>query len=468
MFQRACLIGVLFLSFIVSIRADLPVLNIRYSDLYATSEFVKKLLSYYPPNSYKAVFENSAYSTREYISALEKFETLRLDYNYEFEEYPFGQKIPVMSSTLLDRNLIRSESIEEFKSISYGIIPSDILLEFAGIIELFLPVYREIIFEPGKTSFGSQIQQLQDYIDQNNIVKQFNAGLAFYNTTWDFSIPFEIVLLPTPQRQGFSARAFLNIGVSEIPVDFTNYDVLMSVLMHEIYHIFYDNQALEYKNKVRDWFWETRSMSTQYAYLLFNEALATAMGNGYVYEQLNGAPDEGEWYNIKYINLMAKAIYPMVKDYVANRKSIDAAFVRSYVKIYDDRFSDWTSELPNLMAYRHIVADDFIDFNFFRDRYRFANITRAAAPISSLSLDRLKMSPVTKIIVVSKENSAKLALIKSNFEVLKNWKYNPNKEFLDFFTMRDGTKLLIINRITSSLETVYNKFIKQHDDLLIH
>lgn len=460
MFQKSSLIIICILSVMTIVKAELPVFNIKYSHIYATSEFIKKLTSYCPPNSYKTVFENSDYYTDKYFEALEKFEALRIDYNYEFEEYPFGQKIPVMSSTLLDRNLIHSNSVSEFKAISYGIVPTDILLEFAATIEIFLPVYLEIIFKPGEVGFNSQLSRLRDFIDKNNIAEQFKAGQSFYNTGWDFSIPFEIILLPSPQSQGFSARAFLNIGVSEIPMDFVHYDVLMSVLMHEVYHIFYDNQTLAYKNRIRDWFWNTKSMNTPYAYLLFNEALATAMGNGYVYEQLNGKPDGGEWYNIKYINLMAKAIYPMVKDYVVNKKSIDEGFVKSYVRIYDQQFSDWTSELPNLMAYRHIVADDFSDFNFFRDRYLFANISRAAAPISSLSLDRLKMSPVTKIIVVSKENSEKLALIKSSFEILKYWKYNANKEFVDFFTMRDGTKLFIINRVTSDIETIFHKRIK--------
>ncbi len=447
-----------FCSFLL--KAELPVLNIRHSDLYATSEFIKRISDTAPPNSYKTVFEDSDYNTKKYKDAIKKLEGLRIDYNYEFEEFPFGQKIPVMSSTLLDRNLIRSNTIAEFKNESYGLIPTDVLIELAEVLEMFLPVYRDVILEPGKDTFDQQIENLRKYIGNNNLAEYFNTGLRFYNTEWDYSIPFEIILLPSPQKQGFSARAFLNIGVSEIPVDFNNYDVLMSVLMHEIYHIFYDNQNLEYKNNLRDWFWGTRSMNTSYAYLLFNEALATAMGNGYVFEQLNGKKDESDWYNIKYINEMAKAIYPMVQEYVQGGKQIDEAFVKNYVKIYDANFSEWTGELANLMAYRHIVTDDFSDLIFFRSKYRFATITRAAVPVTSLSLDRLKLSPITKIIIVSEDHSEKLALVKSNFDVLKNWKYNPNREFLEVFTLRDGTKLFIVNRINSSLENIFDRNIK--------
>jgi hypothetical protein len=65
-----------------------------------------------------------------------------------------------------------------------------------------------------------------------------------------------------------------------------------------------------------------------------NEVLATALGNGYVYEQLDGKIDDGDWYNRKYISLMAKQIYPLVTEYI-NEKKIDRSFIDNYIKQYE-------------------------------------------------------------------------------------------------------------------------------------
>src|SRR5690606_2672055 len=106
------------------------------------------------------------------------------------------------------------------------------------------------------------------------------------------------------------------------------------------------------KQEIQRWFNEHPSANAQYAYLLINEALATALGNGYVYEKLSGKPDTTEWYNVKYVNLMAKRIYPLVSEYLSQKKTIDKRFVDEYIAVYDRHFSAWTQELDNLFTNR--------------------------------------------------------------------------------------------------------------------
>ena len=63
-------------------------------------------------------------------------------------------------------------------------------------------------------------------------------------------------------------------------------------MMHETYHIVYDEQSLEVKTEIDTYFKENKSKCSGYAYQLMNEVLATVLGNGYVYEKLNGKVDE--------------------------------------------------------------------------------------------------------------------------------------------------------------------------------
>lgn len=120
----------------------------------------------------------------------------------------------------------------------------------------------------------------------------FETGLKFYNAIWDYSVSIDIAIIPSISDGGFTANAFLNNAVSEVPLNFAHNDILFCVLMHEIFHNVYDWQSLEVKKNIESWFLANPSPNSQYAYSLLNEALATAMGNGYIYEGINGKTEK--------------------------------------------------------------------------------------------------------------------------------------------------------------------------------
>lgn len=132
--------------------------------------------------------------------------------------------------------------------------------------------------------------------------------MKFYKAIWDYSVSIDIAIIPSISDGGFTANAFLNNAVSEVPLNFAHNDILFCVLMHEIFHNVYDWQSLEVKKNIESWFLANPSPNSQYAYYLLNEALATAMGNGYIYEGINGKTEKDQWYNMKYIDQMAQAI----------------------------------------------------------------------------------------------------------------------------------------------------------------
>src|SRR5690606_27185854 len=196
-------------------------------------------------------------------------------------------------------------------------------------------------------------------------------------------------------------------------------------------------------------------------YLLLNEALATALGNGYVFEQLNGVLDTEDWYFNKYINLMAKEIYPLVKEYLDNNKPIDKKFVDEYIGIYDRKFSGWQNELDNLLVNRYIITDNPNDFNYFRKNYRYSSVYLSEVPLTQIALERMKKTPITKIIIVSSDHQNKLRLIKNTFDELKKWKFSLQKEFVYSTDLKDKTKLIIINQHKSTNDEIINENFKK-------
>lgn len=437
-----------------------PEIKIKYSKLLATYDFVKQLSDNYPDSKYKQVFKTSKFNTKHYIDLINQLDTLNIYESYSFQGYPVGQKQQVMTTSLIERNLINSNSITEFKKETFGIIPNSALLPFSNIIAEFEPIYNQLVYQANEKEFEIQLTELKNYVKKANLTFFFEKGLAFYNTEWDKSIPIDIAIIPSIKEEGFTASAFLNIAISEVPLNFKENDILFSVLMHEIYHSVYNEQSLEVKQKIEKWFNSNPSKNSQYAYLLLNEALATALGNGYVFEQLNGVLDTEDWYFNKYINLMAKEIYPLVKEYLDNNKPIDKKFVDEYIGIYDRKFSGWQNELDNLLVNRYIITDNPNDFNYFRKNYRYSSVYLSEVPLTQIALERMKKTPITKIIIVSSDHQNKLRLIKNTFDELKKWKFSLQKEFVYSTDLKDKTKLIIINQHKSTIDEIFNENFK--------
>jgi hypothetical protein len=440
--------------FSLNAKAQNPSISTKYSEPLAVYLFTKSLQSYQGDNAFKKAFTQSSFNTKKYQDLIAQLDTLSTDYSYQYLEYPYGTKVPGMTSGLLKKNLIAADNLDAFMIRSVGIIPNKNLVQLTHILKEFIPVYRVLVYEPNQIKFEEQLVNIKNFVQEKQLVSYFKKGSQFYKSEWDNAIPLEIVFYPLPNSQGFTAEAFYNIGVSAIQTDLKNYDILLSVMLHEIFHIQFDEQPIEIKNSIQSWFLQNPSKCSNYAYLLLNEVLATAIGNGYVYEQLHGNLDKGEWYNLPYINQLAKEVYPLIATYLKEGKSIDKDFVDNYIKAYEEKHANWINELEHTMSYRFILSHQQSDFNVFRQLYPYCSIMEAEDQITEGSIEKMKAAPLTKVIIVSKNNKSDLALIKKMFPELKNWNYNATKEFSYAQFLNDKSQLYIINQISSSTETL--------------
>ena len=228
-------------------------------------------------------------------------------------------------------------------------------------------------------------------------------------------------------------------------------------MLHEIFHIIYNEQSLEVKTEIDKNFKENKSKSSNYGYQLLNEVLATSLGNGYVFEKLDGKIDPGAWYNRKYINLMAKQIYPLINEYISQKKPIDKNFIDNYIKQYDEYFPNWINELDNIMAYRYVISENEEDFNIIDRKYRYRSSANYQTEISGSTIEKMKKTSLTKLIVVSKNNKENLNLIKKGFKELNNWKFNSETEFNYLILLEDKSQLIVINQKKSTTENLIKK-----------
>lgn len=446
---------VLFLFLTTFVFGQKITFNIKYSEQLAVFVFMQNLSENYPENVFKTEFEKSKYNNENYKNIISKFDKLIIDYSYQFEEFPYASKAPMQTRDLLKKNLIETDNLTEFKLRSIGIIPNNVLNELTKFISKFTPIYNELIYQPNKEMFEKQLKGITDYSNQHNLESYFETGLIFYNSSWDRSIPFEIAFYPFPDSDYFTAQAFYNDFVSAIQTNLTDYKDLFSVMLHETYHIIYNEQSLEVKTQIDEYFKRNPSKYSNYAYLLMNEVLATALGNGYVYDSLNGKPDSNDWYFHQYVDLMAKKIYPLMKEYIAEKKPVDKNFIDQYIHIYEISFPNWINELENIMTYRYVISENEKDFSAIRRKFRYRSMEENDTQISVNSIEKMKKTPLTKVIIVSKNNLEKLNLIKKEFIELKNCKLASDKEFVYKILLQDKSQLIIINQKILSPEKIF-------------
>jgi hypothetical protein len=428
--------------------------NIKYSEQLAVFIFMQNISENSPKNVFKTEFQKSKYNTDNYKNVISKFDKLTIDYSYPFDEFPYGSKIPMQTRDILKKNLIETTNLNDFKLRSIGILPNKTLSDLTEIISTFTPIYNELIYNPNKVQFEKQLVEISKYSKEHKIEDFFETGLLFYNSSWDNSIPFEIAFYPLPNSQSFTAQAFYNNFISAIQTNLKDYKDLFSVMLHETFHIIYDEQSLEVKNNVDKYFKENKSENSNYSYQILNEVLATALGNGYVYEKLDGKTDLNDWYYHKYIDLLARKIYPLVTDYIAQKKPMDRNFIDNYIRIYDENFPNWINELENVMTYRYVISENQDGFNSIRKIFWYRSSEENETEITENSIEKMRKTPLTKIIIVSKNNKEKLNLIKKKFAQLKNWNFKADKDFSYKILLEDKSQLIILNQKKSTIETL--------------
>ena len=133
---------------------------------------------------------------------------------------------------------------------------------------------------------------------------------------------------------------------------------------------------------------------------------------------------------------------------------MDKSFIDNYIKIYEENFPDWINELDNIMTYRYVISEDKDDFTMINQLFRYRSRTEYDLDLSEIGIEKMQNTTLTKVILISKNSAKKIKLLKRKFAALKNWKVDTDKEFAEKMLLADKSQLIIINRKTSTLESL--------------
>ncbi len=415
----------------------------------------------------RSIFRESKYNTPGAREQLAKLSKIKTEYSYRFNGYPSSRYMVRNTWDLMTIASARCQTLYELKIATVGLLPNSDQHQLFETLMYFDTIYSDLIWNDNLTKLAAYATQLNDYAQNRNIDELFQKLSSFYGSSWDRDVPFKVCLYPIPAKRGNStATPKGNIVTCGVLLDDYNFANTLGVVFHELCHLLYREQSVELQNQFESWFTQAKEPSKLLAYQLIDEAMATALGNGWIYEKITGSIDTAEWYNDYYINRFAKNSYPLIKEYVSNGKTVDKHLITSLTEVYERVFPGVVYEFNNLFSNIHIVtdlndADAEKVFPIVFDHFRVGG-AGLSTPLDANNLGDLSTHLATRVIIISKENKKTWDFLRKNLNEARNIKLpDISKNFYLVHQGSDGQNYVFINLVDpSNLELAFETMKK--------
>jgi hypothetical protein len=260
-------------------------------------------------------------------------------------------------------------------------------------MEYMAPIYERLVTQPLGQEANAMGSAMTDYVARNQVTALLHSVSNLYATTWPRDSRLWLGLSPTPPNSGgFSATAHGDVIRSFMPVDFDDPATYTGVVAHEFAHLLFARMPSDQVRLISGAFANSGSPSKRFAEAWMNEALATAVGNGWVYSKLSGGDEDDEWYADPVVDSYARAIAPSVYDALESGRPLDDRMVAGFIEAFDRLHPDAMCNADVLFAHAAIVSDVDPDaMSLMRSLYgqriqirRLDGLTPAAAEVTEL------------------------------------------------------------------------------------
>ena len=404
-------------TFTVKLQIDKPYCVLNFMETLRTR-------GYYGPTLYEH-YKKSEYSEDEELAKLvQQYSSVRIAYGYHFDGYPKYRYLAKdrATSDMFFTLSAHTESLEEFKQMTVGIIAFDDHQRLFNILEAVEPIYDELVWNPYYSKARARLKELNEYAEKVNLGEKLRPVAHFLNSSWSTDVPvivsFSIVpgekirLVPPPIGNVIRAGLLTKSG---------DYSWYVSVIVHEFSHRAFAEQPLKMHQQIDQWFTESKSPHRGMVNLMFNEVLGGAIGHK-VREDLLGKA-HAFTYNQPVIKAFDEAIYPLVVSYLGEGKSIDRAFVNESLAIYEKTFPNALNEYRNLFQAYYLLTDVEGGEEHKLPRVIRKNIVapmmyEVGSGITDDNIDALMAYDFTKVIVITKDHERAIEYLKGKVNAL--------------------------------------------------
>jgi hypothetical protein len=280
---------------------------------------------------------------------------------------------------VLEIMALQSENLEDFKQRSRPMMPVAEHAKLMRALRTLEPIHRLHIWEPSKLFLARAKLDLEKARHAYKMEALLQRIATFYGSAWPNGEAITIGLVPVPGKRERSISYAHSAGAFEIVeiMEEDDIDSRFGVLIHELCHSLYQAQPPERQTGEVAKFKSSRTLSAHLAQLEINEAVATAIGNGWVEADIQ-ANDVADtlWYNDPVIDAYSKAIYPDIKRYLEEGKTWDDALTERMIERFRETFPD--AHRSPLFIFQEISLVVDADNGFKDERAPLRSIFRRA------------------------------------------------------------------------------------------
>ena len=296
------------------------------------------------------IFQGSEFNNAEAGELLQDFSQLNLGYSYELASQSKYRHKAIQIRDLLVMSGARSKNIDDFSERTFGLLPNKDHKQLIDALKYFEKAYSVLIWNPSQAFLKKNLVDITKRAAQLDMATKFQQVSNLYEAEWNYAIPFEIYISPIPKTSGHKMATPQGNVLSMLILDGQDLESQLSIIFHELVHILYDNQSPDLQLSLENWFMQSASSYKAKAYQIFDEAMATAIGNGWFFKYVIGKLDDQDWYYTPYVNQQAKSIYKLVENKLSTAGKLDAKFVEQFINQYQANFPGSHLEVENFLA----------------------------------------------------------------------------------------------------------------------
>lgn len=288
---------------------------------------------------YKELWQKQLMWKAQDQDRLAQWKNLRLKYQGEIKldeppakpfALPWSGPVGIQLGDKFSIATYHAENRNELKTrLETLVAPSDMEL-IESTIRYFEPRFSTWWKKTAQMNISIFQKKLSQKINQPEVRKKIEEFAAFYEAQLpkDYSIYLNLFYRPKSEVKGTFATVFENHAAVEVLSGEVETNVL-DIVIHEICHFFY---GIAPEAKKRQWLEDFANSTNPLSiatHNILNEALATAFGNGIAaelwmepkYYQERARKERG-FYNDTAIDAAAKALIPMLKIDLQNKKTL--------------------------------------------------------------------------------------------------------------------------------------------------
>ena len=352
------------------------------------------------PQDYRALWAREFLKTPEDRAALDAWRGLRERYSRSLDiaeggAYPLER--PASSVSLFDKLRLASFQARSRKELlarlELVLGPADVAVA-DGILRRFETPFavwwkREALAKG--TPFAKKMSQLLAGRELRGQIERFRA---FYDARQpEGSVcAFNLMYRPEAKSGSTSGQQVENYAIVEFLPGERPED-RMDVVIHELCHYFYGIGPATSVQKLQADFLRSSSPGSVPAFLLLNEGLATALGNGIVGRAFYGPEKFARllkkplslYYN-EGIDRAGKAALPLLDRWLAEGKTLyDPTFVETYVRTLETEFGSSLTAPRRYMAGLFLFVDEPLGASLTRQVRETLSVAGMYSSVGSMS-----------------------------------------------------------------------------------